>query len=174
MQEPDALSPPHGLMGLEKAAEPWQNPWLWLVAGLIMLFLGTLLYLYKRKQKEAQLALTPSADPWQRLLAELQAVAPLASESPEALEAYYGSLSQLLREGLELRFGFQASSQTLPELEKSLSARTEISGEQRRAWLDFLEQADRIKFAAARSSLSERQSWRDELKNWLQQLSEAR
>lgn len=171
MQETDLMAPPHGLMGLERAAEPWENPWLWVAGAFIILFLGILAYHYRRRR--AQPVGPEAPNPWQHLDSKVKSLGELVNSDPIAVQEYYSQLSQILREGLEQRFGFGATSQTLAELSASLDRLPHVTAEQRREWLAFFEQADRIKFAAANARLADHQTWRQRVGSWLKQLSEA-
>ncbi len=169
MQDPNVAAPPHGLIGLEQAPELWQSPWVWALAAFIILS-GIFAYTRWRRRKPRKAA--APRDPWQEICERVENLGDIAGDRREDVQAYYGQLSLLFREGLEQRFGFGATGQTLEELRRSLEGLAEVPAERKKEWLSFLEKADRIKFAEGLGTAAEHRSWRQEIGAWIRQWRE--
>lgn len=141
------------------------NPWLWGAAGAaLLLLLALILYLLKRR-RERVIPPPPPLPP--HLLAYQALDRLLASELLRRgeLQAFYATLSDILRQYIEERFGLKAPERTteefLAELQTMASGSPGEGAEllavtsHRLLLRDFLTRCDLVKFARATPALSE-------------------
>ena len=169
-QEVEVPQPPHGFIGLQPQAS-WAgvDPLIWCLGFAVLIAaLGALWW--RKNQKRAQVPLSPPIDPWERLLAAVEALAEPQGEEPAP---YYLQLSGYLRQALELRFAIHATGQTLGELQVSL-AQVEAKGEgltteQAHRYLQFLSLADRVKFSGESRSSESHSLWKQNVLGWIKE-----
>lgn len=159
----DETRPPHGLMGLQEPPGIGPADFGAILAAFLIVALA--FYLWRRyRRSQLKPAQVERLTPWQELANDLGRIhVPTGNDSA----AFYVNLSALLRRTLELRFGFPASSQTLPELEKSLTQVPELDGAERAAYLDFLRLSDRVKFVGHELDREAHRRWLEQLGRWI-------
>lgn len=117
--------------------------WFWLaVGGLILLLAGLVWYIYRRRRRP-RAELPPLLVNW---LEELDRVGQLGLIERENYRQYYSLLSAVLRRCLEAKTPVHAVERTTFEIARDLRAHA-FDDQLVMAIEDFLDEADRVKFA---------------------------
>ena len=117
--------------------------WFWLtVGGLILLLAGLVWYVYRRRHRP-EVELPPPPINW---LEELDRVGQLGLIERENYRQYYSLLSAVLRRCLEAKTPVHAVERTTFEIGRDLRAQA-FDDQLVMAIEDFLNEADRVKFA---------------------------
>ena len=127
------------------AYEPWQ---IAILLGLIVLFIGLLIWLYVRSRRRA--ATTP---PYEAALTQLQAATDLTAEDDERFAILS---SQALRRYLEDELGLRSTARTSEEFLLSLKDNTQLDEFFQTTLREVLANFDQIKFAQQPISITER------------------
>ncbi|MXX13395.1 MAG: protein BatD [Gemmatimonadetes bacterium] len=139
---------PEGTTDIRDVKPPWvivaQIPaWFWLaVGGLILLLAGLVWYIYRRRHRP-EVELPPPPINW---LEELDRVGQLGLIERENYRQYYSLLSAVLRRCLEAKTPVHAVERTTFEIGRDLRAQA-FDDQLVMAIEDFLNEADRVKFA---------------------------
>lgn len=139
---------PEGTTDIRDVKPPWvivaQIPaWFWLaVGGLILLLAGLVWYIYRRRHRP-EVELPPPPINW---LVELDRVGQLGLIERENYRQYYSLLSAVLRRCLEAKTPVHAVERTTFEIGRDLRAQA-FDDQLVMAIEDFLNEADRVKFA---------------------------
>ncbi len=139
---------PEGTTDIRDVKPPWvivaQIPaWFWLaVGGLILLLAGLVWYIYRRRHRP-EVELPPPPVNW---LEELDRVGQLGLIERENYRQYYSLLSAVLRRCLEAKTPVHAVERTTFEIGRDLRAQA-FDDQLVMAIEDFLNEADRVKFA---------------------------
>ncbi len=168
--------PPHGLIGLQPASA-WAgvHPAIWCL-GFAAIAVAAAYFWWRWRHRRQKQVLLPPIDPWEELLRAVEEVGEPRAAQDEV--AYYLQLSGYLRQALELRFGFHATSQTLAELQASLGRIEGLEAEQLHRYLQFLSLADRVKFAGAAhrtngldaaNDLDGHRLWKQNVMGWIKE-----
>ena len=137
-----------GTTDIRDVKPPWvivaQIPaWFWLaVGGLILLLAGLVWYIYRRRHRP-EVELPPPPINW---LEELDRVGQLGLIERENYRQYYSLLSAVLRRCLEAKTPVHAVERTTFEIGRDLRAQA-FDDQLVMAIEDFLNEADRVKFA---------------------------
>lgn len=139
---------PEGTTDIRDVKPPWvivaQIPaWFWLaVGGLILLLAGLVWYIYRRRHRP-EVELPPPPINW---LEELDRVGQLGLIERENYRQYYSLLSAVLRRCLEAKTPVHAVERTTFEIGRDLRVHA-FDDQLVMAIEDFLNEADRVKFA---------------------------
>ncbi len=171
----EVSQPPHGIMDLQPQSADWGLVILSLLIVLFLVFVGYWLYRrYQSRQKARPTGPLSSraaaADPWTLLdqrWAQLQIANPWTREN---CEEFFFQLSFMLRQALELRTGLPITGQTLAETRRSLEKNLSLSANFQQELLQFLSQAEQLKFAGLWIDAAESSVWQQKVKGWLDQI----
>ncbi len=138
------LSPPLGRLGPLGAGS--DSPWPWL-AGLALVLgaVGPLVWRAIRRAREK--AAVRSA--WEIARGELDALLASPHPGPDAVDAYFVSLSGIVRRYLEDRFAVRSPELTTERFIDLVSGSPDLSDDHQALLRDFLTQCDLVKFAHA-------------------------
>ena len=128
------------------AYEPWQ---IILALGLIVLFIGLLIWSAARSRRKA----TKTTSPYEAALAKLQAAADLSTEDDKRFAILS---SQALRRYLEDEFGLSSTARTSEEFLLSLKGNTQFDESFQKTLREVLANFDQIKFAQQALSIESR------------------
>ena len=118
--------------------------WPWLVAGAVGLAaLGFAVALWQRRAAERR-----RVTAWDRAMSRLEALAGRGLPSPDAADAWYVELSDIVRRYIEDQYGVRAPELTTEEFLQEAHRSANLSGPRRELLSAFLERCDRVKFAA--------------------------
>jgi len=118
--------------------------WPWLVAGAVGLAgLGFAAALWQRRAAERR-----RVTAWDRAMRRLEALAGRGLPSPDAADAWYVELSDIVRRYIEDQYGVRAPELTTEEFLQEARRSADLSGARRELLSAFLERCDRVKFAA--------------------------
>ena len=118
--------------------------WPWLVAGAVGLAaLGFAVALWQRRAAERR-----RVTAWDRAMRRLEALAGRGLPSPDAADAWYVELSDIVRRYIEDQYGVRAPELTTEEFLQEARRSANLSGVRRELLSAFLERCDRVKFAA--------------------------
>ncbi len=138
------LSPPLGR--LDALGAGTDSPWPWLAAfALAMAAIGPLVWRAIRRARER--AAVRSA--WEVARAELDALLASPHPGPDGIDAYFVTLSGIVRRYLEARFAVRSPELTTERFLDEVSGSPELSDEHQALLRDFLTQCDLVKFAHA-------------------------
>ena len=142
---PDALaSGMEDIRGLKPLAEvPGLGWWPWVLAGLAVVVLLVLAYLWRRSRR--RIAPPPLPVYQAHLVARQQLEQALAFLSDPRL--FCIRVSDAVRIYLELRFDFHAAEQTTEEFLTELQGSDQLTPDQKESLGEFLQQCDLVKFA---------------------------
>jgi hypothetical protein len=88
----------------------WQEPWFWIVIALSVAVIGLLVFYWIKTRK------APKLTPWQRAYAQLDALKPDSYATQKEFKNFYYALTNIVKEYLHERFGWQALDKTDDEL----------------------------------------------------------
>ena len=118
--------------------------WPWLAAGAVGLGgLGFAVALWQRRAAERR-----RVTAWDRAMRRLEALAGRGLPSPDAADAWYVELSDIVRRYIEDQYGVRAPELTTEEFLQEAHRSADLSGARRELLSAFLERCDRVKFAA--------------------------
>ncbi len=118
--------------------------WPWLVAGAVGLAaLGFAVALWQRRAAERR-----RVTAWDQAMRRLEALAGRGLPSPDAADAWYVELSDIVRRYIEDQYGVRAPELTTEEFLQEARRSADLSGARRELLSAFLERCDRVKFAA--------------------------
>lgn len=150
--------PPAALLGL-----PRPVPWAWIILGIFLLFaaaLGVLAYLRHRRRRPPAAQLPPSlriTDPDRWISEEVDRL----FRSPMPPEERYGTLSQRLRDYLELKTGLPYLEWTTSEVQAGLRQMGHLSPERATDLMAVLSLCDWVCFARYYPEAREESGTRD-------------
>ncbi len=158
---------PHDVRGLAIVPSPI---WQWTMIGvgaLIAVLLVALVVLWlRRRRRDPQFAV----DPWTELVARIRGTTLPDEADTRGREEFYFALSMHLRDGIERRTGINATDLTYSQLAAPLKNRLPLRTAEVDAVLAFLQRADLIKFAEAKSSTASMTEDRDAVRGWVESL----
>lgn len=124
--------------------------WVYVLGGVLLLALAVgiyflVRYLQQRPKPAPEPEPLPQKTPYQIAYEKLQPLSHYTLNTPEDYKQYYTLLSDVVREFLELHYGFKAREQLTSEICAILEARRSIEEVERVR--NLLEAADLVKFA---------------------------
>ena len=148
-------------------------PWLWIVVGaaLLAFLIGLLTSKFRKKVQEEKPA-PPPIPPHIRALQALDELVAKGLLEKNECDPFYTELSAILREYLEGRFHLNAPEQTTEEIVEELSRSPILSGRHRNILLEFLRQADMVKFAKGHPDRSTMERAFDTAKHFVEETKE--
>ena len=141
----DTLRPALGELP-PRIASRARDPWAYL--GVALLLLATLGAIVSWWRRAARARLQRSA--FELAMGRLNSLRSRGLPTPERADDWYVELSDIIRRYLENRFGLRAPELTTEEFLREARRSVELSPEHRTTLSAFLEQCDRVKFAAYR------------------------
>lgn len=171
-------SPPHGILGL--------RPFVWgpvdlavvaLLGLLTILLLGAvgwgLLAHWRRRRHRRSLAAPAAIDPRREVLAQIAGLQVGQPFDRQSQVEFYWQLSLLFRRALEMSCNIPATDRTVRELKVALDQHFPPSTPStRKDWFVFLEQADRVKFAAESTTADQARHYQAQALAWARRLLE--
>jgi hypothetical protein len=136
------LRPPLGALGPLETPGPPLWPWL-LAAGVVLAAASPFAY----RVIAARIAVRRRQSAYDVARAELDALLYGARPTGDAVDAFYVSLSGIIRRYLERRYGFHSPEQTTDEFLEQLSSSPDLTHAHQDLLQQFLRDADLVKFA---------------------------
>lgn len=136
-------------------------PWLWLVLFIGCAGIGWAAFLFRDEWIEYFQKRVESLSPLQQIYAKLQALQQVQPREVDQYKAYYGELSTLLKEALQVRLQADLISLTTEEINSVLGISTLLSDNEKREILALFAQADTIKYANLTSTEQEADNFFD-------------
>ncbi len=139
------LKPPLGELELTSTSDRSQR-WTLIIAGtllLAMLIAGVTFALRAKRHIQRRNAYELARAQVDRLVADRQSTSPRLT-----IEQFYVEISSVIRQYLENRFEVRAPELTTDEFLQLAAAESELSSEHQQLLAEFLNQADRVKFAS--------------------------
>ncbi len=144
--------------------------WLWIVVGAALVaFLIGLITAKAWKNRDTLIPKAPPVPPHVIALKALEALKREGLLEKDECEPFYTELSLILRVYLEGRFRLNAPDETTEELVDELSRSPELRGTQRDILLDFMRQADIVKFAKGHPDRATMESAFDTTKEFVEE-----
>lgn len=162
----DALKPLRG--SLEELPPPAPSPWPWIAALSVLLAVLVPFALrgYRRWDRQRR-----RRSAYDVALARLMALEMRSAPGAGEVDSWYVELSSIVRRYLEDRYGLRAPERTTEEFLREAGGSSDLAADHRSRLRTFLQQCDRVKFAAYRPGTAE--AW-DSLKSARQFLDETR
>ncbi|MBI5150704.1 MAG: hypothetical protein HZA28_08050 [Candidatus Omnitrophica bacterium] len=123
--------------------------WIWLVVLFTVLALACVYFWNKTRRRRAVMARSPDivVTPWERAYQRLDSLANGNLLQDGQWEAYYLTLSDIIRRYFEERFEIRAPEMTSEEFLMSLRGFPQLSGSANNILKEFLDSCDMVKFA---------------------------
>ena len=133
--------------------------WIWLVVFFIVLTLVSIYFWNKTRQRRSAMIPKPGIilTPWERAYQRLDSLAGGNLLRDGQWEAYYLTLSDIIRRYFEERFEVRAPEMTSEEFLVSLRGFAQLSGAANNVLKEFLDSCDMVKFARYLPQMTEAQ-----------------
>jgi hypothetical protein len=143
------LKPPMGTLDLPSQTSRWLGWGIGGLVGLVLLAILAVTWLARgaRRRSLRRNAYELARQQVDRLIDDRQAVSPTLS-----VERFYVEISNVIRQYLENRFEVRAPELTTDEFLQLAAAESQLSAEHQQLLAEFLNQADRVKFASGAMS----------------------
>lgn len=122
---------------------PW---WAWTLAVLVVAGIAALIWYRRRPRLSAPKPAAPRRPPWELALERLGALEAQQHHRRGEARPFAIALSEIVREYLEGRYGFEALEQTTTEIKAALP-HVDITEDQRRTLIETLTGCDLAKYA---------------------------